>query len=89
VEINKKNKYPVLDIEKCRKCRKCIEICPANAIFMSFNNCCAKCIKYCLSMDVPCHPGEIRFSYKFCNACGICIGSCPEKAIYWFEIDNI
>ena len=85
---NSAKKYPAIDFTKCIKCEKCIEVCPSRAIFMSPNYCCAKCVKYCLSMKVPCHPKEIIVSNERCTGCGICIDTCPEKAIYWSIPEN-
>ena len=83
-----KVKLPVIDFTKCRKCKKCINVCPTKAISVSFNNCCAKCIKYCLTMEVPCHPQDIIFKYERCDACGLCLEVCPENAISWFTPKN-
>ena len=77
-------KLPVIDFTKCRKCKKCIDACPNRAIIMTTNYCCAKCVKYCLTMKVPCHPKEIIFLNERCNKCGNCIDACSEKAISWF-----
>jgi hypothetical protein len=58
-------------------------VCPKNAILESSNNCCAKCIKYCMTMEVPCSPEYIVFDYDTCDSCGHCITSCQHKALYW------
>ncbi len=75
-------KLPVIDFAKCTNCKECIEICPQNAIIESENFSCSKCIKYCVSMDVPCNPEKIIFSYEHCDVCGKCISACPSNAIY-------
>ncbi len=87
--VEKKLRVPVIDFTKCKRCKKCIDVCPNNAISMSFNNCCAKCIKYCLTMEVPCHPKEIIFKYEKCDSCGLCVKTCPEDAIYWHETSKM
>ena len=86
--VEKKLRIPVIDFTKCKRCKKCIEVCPNDALSISFNNCCAKCIKYCLTMEVPCHPKEIIFKYEKCDSCGLCLEICPENAIYWHEINK-
>lgn len=86
-DVNRKTlgKVPAVDIKKCRKCNKCIEACPVKAILESSNNYCAKCIKYCMTMEVPCNPEYIVFNYELCDSCGLCISSCPHGAIYWHK----
>lgn len=74
-------KLPSVDPKKCRRCSKCIEICPTRAILESFNNCCARCVKYCITMDVPCSPEYLIFDYEKCDSCGLCVTSCPHGAI--------
>jgi ferredoxin len=86
---NKPKKIPVIDFTKCRKCKQCIKICPSQAISVSFNNCCAKCIKYCLTMEVPCQPKEIIFKHELCDTCGLCLKICPESAISWLAPRNV
>ncbi|MCP3965943.1 MAG: hypothetical protein GY718_06240 [Lentisphaerae bacterium] len=54
-------------------------------IDFALNTTCAKCVKYCSIMEVPCQPPNIIFNYKQCNSCGLCLKMCPEKAIYWFK----
>jgi len=82
MKMNTKRKIHVIDFTKCKKCNKCIEACPNKAMIVSFNSSCAKCVKYCSVMEVPCHPKEIIFQYEQCDACGICLKTCPENAIY-------
>ena len=78
-------KYPFNDINKCTGCGKCVTICPRNAISISFNTVCAKCIKYCIEFPVPCKPEHITFNYNLCTSCGLCVDNCPSKAIYFLE----
>ena len=86
--VNKKGnheKVPVIDFSKCTRCMKCTEACPNKAIILSFNSSCAKCIKYCLTMKVPCRPKDIIFKYEHCDACGKCLEVCAENAMSWFK----
>jgi Pyruvate/2-oxoacid:ferredoxin oxidoreductase delta subunit len=84
-----KSKIPIINVEKCTNCDKCIEICPTDAICKSNNYTCSKCIKYCLTMDVPCNPDHKVFCYEKCDSCGICVTSCPVNAITWFTIQQM
>lgn len=77
-------RLPAVDAKKCKRCGKCIEACPIKAILESSNNCCAKCIKYCITLEVPCSPEYIVFDYEKCDACGSCISACPHEAITWY-----
>ncbi|HPV41099.1 MAG TPA: 4Fe-4S binding protein [Spirochaetota bacterium] len=79
---------PAVDAKKCKKCNLCINACPVNAILESTNNCCAKCIKYCISMEVPCSPEYIVFDYERCDACGKCLAACPHEAISWVTVTS-
>ena len=87
--IKIREKLPAVDYKKCRRCNKCIEACPVKAILESSNNCCAKCIKYCMTMEVPCNPEYIVFDYQLCDRCGQCISSCPHDAIYWYVTKQV
>ena len=79
------NQIPVIDSDKCIRCEKCIIACPKNAIINSSNAACSKCIKYCLSMSVPCNPDHYIFCYEQCDSCGLCITACANDAIYWYN----
>jgi len=76
---------PVIDSSKCIRCDKCLIACPTGAIKNATNNACARCIKYCISMQVPCNPSHYVFSYEKCDACGLCFTACTEHALYWFN----
>lgn len=76
---------PAVDAAKCNSCYSCVEACPRNAILVPMNTTCAKCVKYCLTMEVPCSPEHVVFSYDLCDGCGICVEACPRDAIYWFK----
>ncbi|HNX22505.1 MAG TPA: 4Fe-4S binding protein [Spirochaetota bacterium] len=78
-------KIPIVDQSKCVRCNNCVDICPGNAISVISNSCCAKCIKYCISLPVPCHPEYLTFDYSICNSCGICIDSCSHGVISWTD----
>ena len=78
-------KVPVADQSKCSKCNTCVDICPKGAISVISNSSCAKCIKYCISFVVPCHPEYVRFDYNLCDSCGDCIEKCPSGAISWAD----
>ena len=77
---------PVIDYSKCTKCDECYLICPNNAIVKSANSACAKCIKYCMSMKVPCDPENYVFCYDKCDSCAQCISVCKNEAIYWHKV---
>lgn len=83
-----KAQLPVIDISKCTKCDKCYIICPHGAIVKESSSACAKCIKYCISMKVPCSPESYIICHEQCNACGLCFSYCPEQAIYWVTISE-
>ena len=80
------SELPVIDIAKCINCENCILICPANAISKNSGYSCSKCIKYCLSFDVPCNPDHYIFCYEKCDSCGLCISACSAEAIGWHQI---
>ncbi|HNW69436.1 MAG TPA: 4Fe-4S binding protein [Bacteroidales bacterium] len=82
------DKVPVIDVASCKKCKKCVEICTKNAISETNNYSCSKCMKYCISMDVPCVPDTYFFDYEKCDGCGICIEKCPSNAISWYKVDK-
>ena len=75
---------PAVYASKCNSCYSCVEACPRKAILIPVNTTCAKCVKYCLTMEVPCSPELVVFSYDLCDGCGICVDACPHGAIYWF-----
>jgi Pyruvate/2-oxoacid:ferredoxin oxidoreductase delta subunit len=80
------SQLPVIDNSKCTKCDDCYIICPLGAIVKSSNTACAKCIKYCISMKVPCDPLNYVFCYEKCDSCGLCVSACKSEAIYWHKI---
>ena len=82
------SQYPIINADKCVKCKLCIEVCPTNAIHIPAKSSCAKCVKYCVTMQVPCAPEKLIFDYDQCTACGNCLPACPEQAIYWFFPEN-
>jgi ferredoxin len=72
----------VLDAAKCSSCGMCVSSCPQDAIEEPMNFCCAKCVKYCSTMEVPCEPPRIAICAERCDGCGQCIPSCPSDAIH-------
>jgi Pyruvate/2-oxoacid:ferredoxin oxidoreductase delta subunit len=72
----------VLDTAKCSSCGVCVSTCPHHAIEEPMNFCCAKCVKYCLTYEVPCEPARIAICAERCDGCGLCIPSCPDEAIH-------
>jgi len=79
---------PVIDISKCTLCDQCLNICPQKAIVKVSSSSCAKCIKYCITMKVPCNPEHYVFCYETCDACGLCASVCKQGAIYWYKISQ-
>jgi len=82
-------KVPDTNMLKCKKCNICFNSCHVDAISIISNVCCAKCIKYCISFDVPCHPEYITIDYNICDSCGECIAKCPNGAIYWSTPEEV
>jgi Pyruvate/2-oxoacid:ferredoxin oxidoreductase delta subunit len=81
-----KIQLPVIDISKCTMCDKCIDNCPKESICKVSSSACAKCIKYCIAMKVPCNPNSYVFCYEQCDQCGLCVSVCDNAAIYWFKV---
>ena len=76
-------KIPVIDLSKCICCDKCKDACPTGVIQKETRDACNKCIKYCMTLQVPCNPANYVFKYGKCDACGLCITVCVEHAVYW------
>jgi Pyruvate/2-oxoacid:ferredoxin oxidoreductase delta subunit len=76
---------PAIDADRCVDCGSCVGVCPNDAIQEPMNFCCAKCVKYCLTMDVPCRPGSVVVCLERCDGCGTCVSACPHEAIAWSE----
>ncbi len=86
---NKGNiQLPVINDVKCISCDKCLIACPNGVIIKASDTSCQKCIKYCLSMEVPCNPNNYIFCYEKCDGCGICVTTCENEAIYWYRTDK-
>ena len=73
----------VIAASRCTRCGACISACPRGAITDPSGNSCAKCVKYCSSMEVPCTPGSPCISRALCDGCGDCIVACKQGAILW------
>lgn len=78
---NTEKLIPIIDFSKCVKCEMCIKACPHDVIKREDLNTCAKCIKYCITLDVPCKGNEYVFDYDRCDSCGKCIEACVHGAI--------
>lgn len=78
-------KVPVVDVDKCTRCNACIKSCPVNAVSVTLNSVCAKCIKYCIVLPVPCNPEYISFDYDKCTSCGLCVESCVQDAVVFMD----
>ncbi len=68
--------------QTCTRCGECIRVCPRGAIARSSDSGCARCVKYCSSMEVPCTSGMLVIEASRCDACGQCIGVCLSAAIH-------
>ena len=82
-------KIPVLNSHLCTQCGECVSICPENAIVYSSSSQCAKCIKYCISLNVPCDPDYSIIIYEKCNSCGKCVEACKAGAISWQLLEDV
>lgn len=83
VEIKR---VPVIDTLRCTLCGSCMDVCPHNVIEKVRTSFCDKCVRYCVTMDVPCNPNHLIFHYNDCDSCGKCVENCEYDAIYWFEV---
>jgi NAD-dependent dihydropyrimidine dehydrogenase PreA subunit len=80
--------FPVIDPETCTDCRECIPACPRHAIFEPLDVCCAKCMKYCSTLEVDCQREKPAIAGNLCDGCGLCIPVCPVGAIAWSQDTN-
>ncbi|HEY3447547.1 MAG TPA: 4Fe-4S binding protein [Myxococcales bacterium] len=76
-------RLPAVNPEKCDGCGRCASACPTGAVRVPNAGSCAKCVKYCLSLDVPCSRESQPFAYETCDACGRCIEACLTGALFW------
>jgi Pyruvate/2-oxoacid:ferredoxin oxidoreductase delta subunit len=65
----------------CDGCGICIARCPKGALVKPGDTGCAKCVKYCSVMDVPCLPARVVLVDGRCDGCGVCVSVCPRQAI--------
>lgn len=70
-----------VDPRRCTSCGECAAACPRGAIREPSGFCCAKCVKYCLAMEVPCTPAVFVVCAELCDGCGACVPACPTGAI--------
>lgn len=72
---------PRIDQARCDGCGRCVDACPEAALLVRVNTACARCVKYCSSMEVPCHPVRVLLNEERCIGCGTCVAACPSGAI--------
>jgi len=72
----------------CDGCGICIVQCPTRALIEPGNTGCAKCVKYCLTMEVPCLPARVVVIDALCDGCGVCASACPHHAISMIARDK-
>ncbi|MDX9932711.1 MAG: 4Fe-4S binding protein [Bacteroidales bacterium] len=75
-----------IDCHLCTNCGRCYNVCDKKAISRVTNYSCARCVKYCTTMDVPCKPERFVCDPDICDLCGKCIEVCPVSAIRIVEI---
>lgn len=80
------NQILVIDSSKCIFCDQCYNICPQRAIMKIPNPTCSKCIKYCISMQVPCNRENYVICADLCDSCGLCVTVCDHEAIFWEKL---
>jgi ferredoxin len=71
----------IIDQHLCVKCGKCAEVCPDGAVLRKKNDFCSRCIRYCMTLEVPCNPLSFFIDNEKCTNCGLCVDACPERAI--------
>jgi ferredoxin len=70
-----------IDCHLCTNCGLCYNVCKNRAISRMTNYSCARCVKYCTSMDVPCRPTRFVCDPDLCDLCGECVSVCVTGAI--------
>lgn len=74
---------PIIDVGTCTDCRECLPVCPRGAIFEPLGVSCAKCVKYCMTLEVDCQVEKPAIAVDRCDGCGLCLAACPVGAIAW------
>jgi Pyruvate/2-oxoacid:ferredoxin oxidoreductase delta subunit len=72
---------PCITHSLCDGCGLCIARCPTKALIEPGNSGCAKCVKYCTTMEVSCAPARVVLLDALCDGCGACVLACPQHAI--------
>ncbi len=75
--------FPSIDPARCTGCQTCVATCPQGALVEPFNIRCAKCVKYCSSLEVECRREKPVVLVEHCDACGLCLPACPTGAMAW------
>ncbi|HEY3452038.1 MAG TPA: 4Fe-4S binding protein [Myxococcales bacterium] len=76
-------RLPIVDLARCSGCGECAARCPTGAVRAPQGGACARCVKYCLSFEVPCRREARPFRYELCDSCGKCVKACASGAIVW------
>jgi len=75
--VAKSNFFPKIDHDRCKRCKRCINLCPVNAIFLSYGE------KDDLS------DSYIRVREDICIGCGICATNCAWDAITLEKVGSV
>ncbi|MGC4120690.1 MAG: 4Fe-4S binding protein [Myxococcales bacterium] len=76
-------RLPIVDLARCNGCGDCAAACPTGAVQAPQGGACSRCVKYCVSFEVPCSREVRPFRYALCDACGKCVKACASRAIVW------
>lgn len=78
-------RLPTVDPARCDGCGRCASACPTGAVRVPSADSCAKCVRYCLSLEVPCSRESLPFRYEACDGCGRCLEACHTGALSWAD----